>query len=426
MILHAVLLTAVLGLTILFLAFSPRTGRLVPVFPLLVLLAVVVRLVVGAANLSYGPFPGAETDAVTFEEFGARLADAWGQGRFRLFNWSFNFVNVVAVLYLVAGRVPLLITLLNALLVVLTMVNVVAILRALEIPQRRFWLPLAFIAVYPAGVLYSAVPLREAIIVLGLSIYLRGLLEAPVGAEWRRVRTWVGILLTFIFHTGMIVLVPLTFLMPVLRAAAVRDQLRARRTWPRIAGALVLLVACVMLANNYLYLARIPKVSRVFAAQGGFQAEALQLVQAGKVRGEGSYELHFPNTGMPVADAVLVMPEAAGRLLFSPLPWEAGFSFGELFKLLDVLIQLVLVVLLVATLRQRSSPSELRVPLAVVVVLALVFGFGTGNDGVAIRHRAKFTWAMAVVAAGAGAFHRPRTDPRASWTVQPRPVVAAP
>lgn len=401
---HAYLVGALLLLAIAAVASASRARAGVPYFPLLVLVAVAVRMGIGGANLAYGPFPGAETDAVTFEAFGATLAQDWREGNLHFFGWSFNYVNVVAAVYFVTGRAPMIITLLNALLVVFTMVNVVHVLRAVEVPARRHWLALAFIALYPAGVLYSAVPLREAVIVWGLSLYLRGVLTAPMGSEWTSARAWVGMVVAFTFHTGFVVLVPFTFLVPMIRAGLIRQHLRSRRRAPRVIGALLLLLGCTLLANNYLYLANIPKIGHFFSAEGGFEAEMLEQVQARKFRGDGAYRLHFPKTGVPPLDAVLVMPEAAGRLLFSPLPWESSLSFGQLFKLVDVAIQLLLVLGAAAALRQPGRPAGLRVPAALVLVLAVTFGFGTGNDGVAIRHRAKFTWVTAAVAAAAGAF----------------------
>ncbi|HEU0015880.1 MAG TPA: hypothetical protein VFQ45_19535, partial [Longimicrobium sp.] len=168
-----------------------------------------------------------------------------------------------------------------------------------------------------------------------------------------------------------------------------------------VAMSAVLLLGTLTLAGRSTSRFRaIPRFAQYFNEEGALAADLVRERQVVRSRGAGAYRLHYPSTPVPALNVALTVPEATVRLMFSPYPWELaqGASSRDLFKAVDLLMQLAMVALALAALLRRATRGRLRTLAVLFVVLAAGFGLAAANDGIALRHRSKLFWIVCVAA----------------------------
>ena len=247
------------------------------------------------------------------------------------------------------------------------------------------------VAVFPTMILYSAMTLREAAIVLMFSL---GVLFVVRHALSKSITELIGSLLCFtlaaMLHGAM------AFAAVGLVAVLTFRRFALRRATSRSLAMNGLLVAAVVLpiaVALYIYssLIFIPKIGLV----GELDSETVADVLSSRAQGDAAYLVGLMVRG-PL-DVLWQAPIRVAYLLFAPFPWNIG-SPTHVFGFVDGTIYLWMV------WRIRTGWSSLREnpafwPLLIVIVcLALVFAFGTSNFGTGMRHRAKFLVALVVVA----------------------------
>lgn len=381
-------------------------GRLV----LIVGSAFLTRIVVGAINLWYGPLPGAEVDARNFEHTGWHIARSLSEGHLVLAGWSQAYASVIGLLYWLTGRFAIDISALNALAVCVAVVNIYDALRLRGVELRWALGACLFLAVYPTAVLFQAIPVREALIFLGLSIIIRGLAEtrkpyvplAYIGG---------GIVILGTLNSGFLIVVPVLGLVPLLRSWRAGGDVRWRgvvKSVVCVGGILsVVLVGTISL--------RPPKLVGLLD-RGSPGAPVGAVVQAIKRKpvtvGERSWteSLGFNESRAPWR-TVESVPRAVAYFFLAPLPpmGSAGLGSGlGLLKTLDALIQILLLTMVgVCLVRGRLSWYFWAV-IGLYATAAVVFGLASVDAGIAIRHRAALA-VLAVVAVVEGARSRTGT-----------------
>ncbi|MBV9773936.1 MAG: hypothetical protein JO040_08300, partial [Gemmatimonadetes bacterium] len=256
------------------------------------------------------------------------------------------------------------------------------------------------VALFPASVLYSAITVREAWIVLCL-VY-----GALCAVRWHRGRGWgwfAAATAVFLFgsglNSGLLAAAAVVSLEALVYGARALPVGRAARAALLAAGAFLIALAAANLAyrwggENLIWLVRPAAFDH---SQHAFSA------------GRTAYlgELHVRS----VWDLFWQTPVRCVVFLFG-FPWR-GFRAGDSLAVLDALCYLALAVLVVrragVLLRDRAARGVLGIAVAVTLLIATF----TGNYGTAFRHRAKVApLLIALAAAGSLPAGRRRIEER--------------
>lgn len=366
----------------------------------------------GALSHVYGvQLPGAGLDAVTFERIGWEFAQSdWRTLRGSISGGAFLYSWIIAVLYWLTARSPLLIEMVNVLLGTLVVyeVHVLAGMMWSDADARRAaWVA----ALFPTMVLYSAITLREMLVAYPL------VLGAVWLARWRvtgRLRWVVGAMGAFIvgiaFHTMMF-----GAILFVLGTAAARWMSTVKEGQLRqsvgilaglvLAGAAGLyILASGLGAGNFAYTDVFSSTDLIAAQQLGTGDRASYL-QGMMIRSFG--------------DLLWQAPIRTFFFLFMPFPWIVS-AVIDLVGLIDAALYVVLCVCALRRLRVIWSTPVARLTALLWASCAVVFGLVVTNYGTAIRHRGKLAPLLIAVAI-VGVPHRPR---QRTLTVPASDVVA--
>ena len=246
-------------------------------------------------------------------------------------------------------------------------------------------------AMFPALVLYSAMTLREAAIVMLLSI---GICFVVMGAMSGRARHKIIAMFSLasmaIFHGAMAVAL-VGYLVALVRQKLVSSS--DRRSIAANGLIVMILVSggglLLALTANSLF---IPKIGLV----GELDVAGISGVLANRAQGDAAYLVGLGVTN-PL-DIVWQAPLRAAYLLFAPFPWNIS-SLSHVYGFVDGAIYLFLASLYVRN-RKALKKHPAFWPLAIIFVcLLMTFAFGTSNFGTGMRHRAKIAGLLIVIVA---------------------------
>lgn len=351
------------------------------------------RVLVGFLNRAIGPFPGAEVDAVDYENRAYEIASLYHQtGHYSWDPGRFGYSSIIALAYVIGGRNFLIPTLVNLIFLLYFLGLVYSIALLLGTPQRARIATLAS-AFFPMSILYTSVPLREAPLMWGLALFFYGVVLFFL----RKARLFNGrVLLSLSFttwlHTGFIFL---GFLLPFfwwLRGwhEGVYQRHREKVFLHALGAVLVVLLLFGAFLKFGRNLPKFPKdPSQLFNL-----AHLAQMRQYKASYGTG-YMGYVPKTWLGV---VLCLPLWEARFLFSPTPLDvirSGRPAFEGLKMMDSVLFFIMILLAWKSLRaawQSGQSQWCWVILMVLGMLLFTFAVGTANMGIAIRHRSKFAW----------------------------------
>lgn len=359
------------------------------------LLAFFARFAMILFNNYIYPLPQGGADALVFE----KTAVSWArEGCSAAFNnldptGSYLYSGVLAVMYGCVGISNFAAQLLNAVLGTFS----VAVLAA---SCNRMWGKRTahragfLLSIFPALLIYSAVTLREAFILVlfSCSVY------AVVRYSFSNRISWLLVAITFLltsamFHgamafgvVGLIVAVMYRFISKPTSNPKSAFQRRL----------LVVLMSMIILGVSVLLLDQIfiPKVGNL----GAVDTELVSDIVASRAQGNAAYL-----TGLSVGslfDIIWQTPIRMAYVLFAPFLWNVS-SPAHLFGLLDGSIYLMLTVLLIRHRKWILKNPAVLMLLGILLSLAFVYAFGTSNFGTAMRHRAKFYVVILIVVAPA-------------------------
>jgi len=368
-------------------------------------LAFALRTVAALTQAYVTTLPGSGLDAVGFEAYGwAWSRDGWRglQDAFKtgamLYSW------VIAVLYWITTRSPLLIQMVNVLLGTLVVYNVFRIARLLwgEGPARRA----AWIAAwFPTLVLFSAITLRELMVGYPLT------LGALWVVRWRqsgRVGWLAGVLGAFgiaiAFHTAMLGAMAYLVVAVILWAGRALARGEAATSLRAIVGltGVVGLLAFVILTG---WGGTDPRWWLIMLAS----LDPVRGQQAGGWLDRTDY-LRTMVTETPI-DLLWQLPIRTVFFLYMPFPWFVR-AVVDLVGLVDAGLYAWLSYHLVRGFRNVWRMPAAREVFFLASAVTLLFALVVSNYGTAIRHRGKI--APLLIAVAASAFHRP---PRGSQLV---------
>jgi hypothetical protein len=379
---------------VLFGYLKTRDGVLV----LILLLTALLRLIVGSVNIEWGPLPGAEVDAVHYESLATEIAERYSvTGDFSIRAGRDGYASLLAVPYAVGGHNALLPTLVNLIFSLHFVVLVYGACRLLG--NRRAARLAAFgAAAYPTLVVYTAVPMREAILVWCLALWLYGTIEyTQRNATLINWRVLVGSALATFLHAGffaLAALLPFVSLIRNRRASSRKHSLLEPSA--RAFGAALLTILMVL---TFMQLA--PLLEK--APDDGAEVASVEYINDQRER-KSSYGTGYVESVPEGPRFLLAVPALVVHFLLSPTPIDAlriG-SPAEAFKALDSTMFLVMLVAGAVAMRRafrRGSAGAALLIGGTLAALILLFALGTANVGIAIRHRAKFSWLFLMIIA---------------------------
>lgn len=243
--------------------------------------------------------------------------------------------------------------------------------RGIALHMNRASLPLLYaLALFPSILFWSSILGKDPIVLLGIALYLYGLL-----ASWRRGRWALPPL-----ATGLVILTYFRiWLVPILLVAAVPLLLSGRWSVGRRLLALLAMTAVGVAAAQ--------QVSEVFVLVGEDLPSAIGRISQAWADDGGSGQ--YIGAGFSgYADLARFAPLGAFTALFRPLPGEVPNLFGLLAGLENAVL-LALAALALLRLRAR----DLRDPVVLAACLlvgtwAAVYGFVSyQNLGTAVRFK---------------------------------------
>jgi len=339
-----------------------------------------LRVFVGVVNREFGPLPGAEVDAVVYDQYAQYVAHVFrADGRFVFLTGRMGYSSLLGVFYILGGYHYLIPTLVNVAYTTEFLILVYGL--------GRFWGDVAVAratvtlsAFYPTSVIYTSVALREAPLLWGLALYIMGLVNYYEGrarlVNWRVI---LGLAQMVWLHDGFALAL---LLIPV--ASWFRHG--RRPVWLR--GA-VILGAMVVVGVAFWQAAALFQKLPSNPLELMDPQFLVQIRERKTSYGVGYGEIEPTWWGIVKAVPLLVF-----AFIAAPFPaWVHGA--GVLPKVIEGIYSLGLSVWAsLATWRLRQSPDGKRAALLfwMFVFLVGIFAMGTGNTGIAARHRAKFVW----------------------------------
>ena len=359
-------------LTILFVAFSVRS-----------LFALVHYYVI--------PLPDSQADAVMFE----RIAAEWAQSGFpgvlvQFRTGAFLYSWIIAVLYSILGRNPLMAQAINVLFGTLIVRNVYLLAQLLwgdRFASRSAWCATFF----PTLVLYSAITMREVAVVFPLTL---GALYFVQWLKRDRLRDFLKALVAWAvsiaFHTGVL---PVILVISLAGFRKWLDALVTARTKAVVrrlfAVCFVIFGICAILGVGW----GLEKLGGV--AEAGNFVEWLANQQRIAARDRAAYLSSLQPRNL--LDLVWQTPIRMVYFLFMPFPWLVRSS-ADLLGLIIAALNFLLILLIFRSFPKVWANKERRWIFYTLLILLIAFALTTSNYGTAVRHSSKLVpLALAVI-----------------------------
>jgi hypothetical protein len=331
-------------------------------------------------------------DAATFARHAAEYAAAGPAAVAGAFEFGSQLWTwLIAMVFLQTGESALLIAALNVCLGSLIVWNVHAL--ALLIwgaqPARiAAWI----VALHPFAAMFSAVTLREVVVVYPLT--LAALYLARWGQQQRPAALGGAVALLALsgaFHqAGLVVLAFMLVAVP-LAWGTVLVRGRARSLVRLSLGALVMVVLAAGVLRSGWGIDRIVR-------QGAYTVSALEVRQDNRATDRAAYLAGM--TPRSPLDLVWQTPVRVVYFLFAPFPWMVR-NATDAVALADAAFYLLLAVYMARRLRSRplQTPAS-RTALVATLLFLATLALNTSNYGTALRHRAKVMPLLVAFAAG--------------------------
>ncbi|MBV1879659.1 MAG: hypothetical protein KUG79_18595 [Pseudomonadales bacterium] len=353
--------------------------------------ALILRLSLALVHHYVWMLPQGRFDARRFDYYAELWATVYGCGGFFEHvdaSTSYIYSSILSVLYACVGYSPLGAQFLNAVLGTLAVGYF-----ALACSRMWGWQAAQYsaylLAVFPFLIVYSAVGLREAFI---LVFFAMGIYALTNYCYSRNKLSLVWALLLFylssLFHDAMAIAI-----VGAIFALLLRPILVQRLNY-LVKGFLFGLLGLAALSMCYFFISDISFNKLGNLAE--LDIKSLGHLSQARASGGAAYLVGFvPNSGI---DLIWHFPIRLVYFLFSPFPWDVD-SPQQIFGLIDSLIYLSLITLLFLHRRELMKNPAVIPLLMVIFSLALVFAFGTSNFGTATRHRAKFCIVLVILIA---------------------------
>jgi 4-amino-4-deoxy-L-arabinose transferase-like glycosyltransferase len=292
---------------------------------------------------------------------------------------------MIAGVYYFVGEVPLIAQLLNVILG--TLLIFIGYRTALTLFESKKGARICafIIALFPVLNLYSAITMREAVIVffLALSFYFFSLWIKK--GELKNIILSVStIFISSIFHggifpIGLIYLFVFSFYFP------------KEKKW-RFLSKSLFIGFLIALIYSFLFFAFFQSKIPFFV-----DIERMDRISESRSIGRAAYleEMETENA----FDAVWQTPVRAIYFYLAPFPWDAE-NWKDVGGLFDISLYILFFFFSVSTLRKLKKEDRALFIAIILIIIAfsVIFAWGTSNYGTAFRHRAKIVFLLIVTA----------------------------
>ncbi|ACV63627.1 hypothetical protein Dtox_2862 [Desulfofarcimen acetoxidans DSM 771] len=340
----------------------------------LILSALLVRIVFIVYTLAFdNPFMRA--DGITYALMGGSIAEAWHEGRhvvIHKLNYGYYYYN--AFIFYITGYHPTVVRLINSIIGVGAALNLYFIsLRLSGRKAAKFTFALA--AFFPSFIVWSALNLKESIIVFCITYITKKIME--IISEFR-ISNLIAIAIALLplvalrFYVGILVGIVLAFTF-VISGNNFRWDRRISYTL------LILFVAGVVLLQ----------MGYGFLGKDYVASQSLETIEqqhkAGAI-GDSSYaeDVDFSS---PIG-AMKYLPKGLFYFVFGPLPWQSG-GYLKIISLPEMLMLYILYLYVMRGVSRLwcSRHGECMFLIILISSFTLIYALGGSNMGGIYRVR---------------------------------------
>lgn len=341
------------------------------------------------------PLPDGVADAISFERYAWNLAEQGflsALGQFPGYGDGWGYPWLVSLAYALVDRSPLFMQSLSV--IAGTACVLLAYRLANQVWDHRSAIKAAWVvALFPMLIMYSALTMREAFIVLA---FLFALTQAVTWQEDKHPKhlflALFGCVAAGFFHGPMLIgAIMLGFL--VFQNELKRLFRALQKTSISPVGLLLIVLSLsglVVLVYGAISIAYIGTIER------GLSIDAWIALGQNQATGNARYpEWLTPDSQLQY---LMLLPVRTIYLIGAPFPWDIR-SLNQIMGLFDGILYLLISWLILRNLRSIWANPSARAVLLICVPMIVVYAIGVGNFGTGLRHRAKFIAALIVLAA---------------------------
>lgn len=382
------MLTVVLSIVLLL-------GFRYPSIALILLVAFFARTAAALYHFYVAPLPDGGTDAVTFE----LLAWEFGRDGFEEAVSNFSGINshtyawIMSLLYAITDRSMLAIQSTSVLVSVFSVFctwKLASEIWSTKVALRAAWIS----ALFPTLVLYGALPLREAWVVLFFTLGLISVARWAANEKLKHVA--FGVLMfaaASIFHGGL-ALAGIAFMGLVLAKSSRLMLVGLARRSVAVRHAVNISIGLTSLAvilSGVVYIPKIGLLSETASLENFVKITSYQASLEGAGASYGSWQV--PGS---LLDVAWIMPLKMMYLFFAPFLWNIS-ELKHFIGMIDGTLYLLVFFIVWRWRAEIFKNPSARAVFIIVIFCAAGFAFGTGNFGTGMRHRAKFICALLAV-----------------------------
>ena len=353
-----------------------------------------VRILVMLIGYYLFPLPDSLWDSRAFEYYASTNSTIAINEIYKLISANFfsTFSNLLALVYKITGRSPL---------VLLSLLNFISIITIIVISNCSYniWKSenakiktLILLSIMPINILYSVSILREILILFFMSISILMLIYYIKSNRYIYIYLSIFLFsLNIFFHAPLLVgLVPIIiyFFIQSLKDLFIGLINGNMKIAPIFNTTLIFFII-----YNVLFFSWEKAIYSHFITLN--IADQL-VIHAKNTFTSGA---SFPLYTLPTNNIELfyLLPLRMIYFLFSPFPWDISSSI-HLFGLLDSLLSLLIFYFLVKNFKEIIMNKYLIILIFIFLSILIVYSLGTGNFGTAIRHKFKFFFIIIILA----------------------------
>ena len=362
-----------------------------PILRNILIVALVVRLLLAliqaytAVNL-----PGAGGDSIAFERHGWLNAQAWRDGgEAGRTMGAYYYSSFIGIIYYFFGRFPFLVQFANILFSLFTVYLLYNTVYSITGIKRNAQIAAIMIVMLPTLNVYSAILLRETIIVMFTALSFYFFVEwMKKGKVTKLIGSFVALTAAGALHGPLFLLVWVMVAFVVIYSP--RDK-KFRFVRGQIVPAAVIAVLAMILIGSIITYQLPGDLSQIFTP------DFLRGVIERRSLSRTSYLVEI----LPYSyfDLFWQTPLRVLYFLFTPFPWMIS-NVKDVFGFLDILIYTGLFYFSYKGSKKlwKNNKQIVIASFLVIATLVVMFAWGSANYGTAWRHRQKIAPYLVVIA----------------------------
>lgn len=344
--------------------------------------AILLRIIFSIINLYVLPdsLPHSGIDTISFEITGYHLST--GVMDISTYRWD-NYPRLIYMVYLLFGRMPLVIIGINGVVSILSAINLYIILEGFVNSRKKLILLVSLFLFFPHNIIFSSVILRESLIIYFL------LLSLKMYIYYSRCKKISSMFLSVIYllaatslHAGVI-FIGVGYLLYIL------SDNKVVRRFDRLKKPLLIFLVVLIVGGLFLY------NDLAFRKLAGYDSLESILKQVNRVSSNSGRSAYLSTLMITnLYELLLFLPLKVVYFLFSPMPWDIRNQSDMIAFLLDSMFYVYLLVGIFRNINRidfKSEENKILICLLIGLLISVsVFALGTSNTGTALRHRSKF------------------------------------